>query len=245
MTNEEAIAIIKAAGVREFLVVANGIPAKRRLFVHQDSIVCEMRPRSRNKGIPISVADIAAIKPIAKQDPAIVWRRSWNKVESILLQSGLWPEVLKEVQDGLQIDYENIRKACAIEWAQQDEGLIYAQMCDKRHAAIVAIDPRLDSTLLRDQMSRPARIKAMCFSKNPELNQFHKQQIAEALKDNKPLSIDTRVSYDVRFDYEPKYDMAFKPKPGRPSYAEEYKGCGNGHYYIAISATHALFMEDD
>lgn len=28
-------------------------------------------------------------------------------------------------------------------------------------------------------------------------------------------------------------------------YSEEYKDCGNGHYYIAISESHAIFCEDD
>lgn len=28
-------------------------------------------------------------------------------------------------------------------------------------------------------------------------------------------------------------------------YSEEYRGCGNGHYYLLFDATHAIFYEDD
>jgi hypothetical protein len=29
------------------------------------------------------------------------------------------------------------------------------------------------------------------------------------------------------------------------SYSEEYRNCGNGHYYLMFDATHAIFYEDD
>ena len=28
-------------------------------------------------------------------------------------------------------------------------------------------------------------------------------------------------------------------------YSEEYRRCGNGHYYLMFDATHAIFYEDD
>ena len=31
----------------------------------------------------------------------------------------------------------------------------------------------------------------------------------------------------------------------RAWYSEEYRGCGNGHYYLLFDATHAIFYEDD
>ena len=46
-----------------------------------------------------------------------------------------------------------------------------------------------------------------------------------------------RSSYDVSFSYDPKLQHAW--------YSEEYKNCGNGHYYLALDETHALFYEDD
>ena len=46
-----------------------------------------------------------------------------------------------------------------------------------------------------------------------------------------------RVNYDVTLEYDADKNMAW--------YSEEYKNCGNGHYYLAIGPTTALFCEDD
>jgi hypothetical protein len=51
------------------------------------------------------------------------------------------------------------------------------------------------------------------------------------------LPILCRTSYDVHYTYNAKEKKAF--------YSEEFKDCGNGHYYLAIDNTHALFYEDD
>ena len=44
------------------------------------------------------------------------------------------------------------------------------------------------------------------------------------------------------------YDISFELKCGadgskRAWYSEEYRGCGNGHYYLAINSTHAIYYE--
>lgn len=46
-----------------------------------------------------------------------------------------------------------------------------------------------------------------------------------------------RTNYDVSFTYRPEKQKAW--------YSEEYKNCGNEHYYIALDANAALFVEDD
>lgn len=43
-------------------------------------------------------------------------------------------------------------------------------------------------------------------------------------------------SYDISLSLDEK---------GRAFYAEEYRNCGNGHYYLALDARHAIHVEDD
>jgi hypothetical protein len=45
------------------------------------------------------------------------------------------------------------------------------------------------------------------------------------------------VNYDVSFEYNAKAQKAW--------YSEEYRNCGNGHYYIALDHNTALYIEDD
>ena len=46
-----------------------------------------------------------------------------------------------------------------------------------------------------------------------------------------------KTSYDVSFQ--------LKAKERKAWYSEEYRGCGNGHYYLALNHSCALFYEHD
>ena len=45
--------------------------------------------------------------------------------------------------------------------------------------------------------------------------------------------------------YDNTLEIVFDEKMPRAWYSEEYRGCGNGHYYLMFDATHAIFYEDD
>lgn len=79
------------------------------------------------------------------------------------------------------------------------------------------------------------KLKSMYFGKGQ--NTSVKKEIIEALENKSNYSFDTRVNYDVTFEYDADKNMAW--------YSEEYKDCGNGHYYIALDENTALFCEDD
>lgn len=76
--------------------------------------------------------------------------------------------------------------------------------------------------------------KSMYFGWN---NKLYKEQIKNRIKSREKFTARARTSYDVSFEYEPDKKMAW--------YSEEYKDCGNGHYYLAINESTAIFVEDD
>lgn len=45
--------------------------------------------------------------------------------------------------------------------------------------------------------------------------------------------------------YDNTLEIVFDEKMPRAWYSEEYRGCGNGHYYLLFDATHAIYYEDD
>ena len=83
----------------------------------------------------------------------------------------------------------------------------------------------------------PLTIKKMRFDNDKRMNEFKLNQIKEAIQNKQEIEIYGRTSYDVRFHYKPNENKAF--------YSEEFRGKGNGHYYIALNEKYALFMEDD
>ena len=85
---------------------------------------------------------------------------------------------------------------------------------------------------------------------------FHKNAI-KAVNYDKSWSFEEQVRQAIanKEDYhsprwEKGYDNSVSVKKGedgivRGWYSEEYRGCGNGHYYLLIDAKHAIFYEND
>jgi len=86
-------------------------------------------------------------------------------------------------------------------------------------------------------LSKPLKIKKMYFEKYKDYNNLKLKEIKEALQNKQPITIKGRTNYDVSFYYKPDENKAW--------YDEEFRNCGNGHYYLALSDTYAMFYEDD
>lgn len=163
------------------------------------------------------------------------WLKSWKKAEKMLEESGLWSDVLQNIKDGIEIGFEKIKKAYEIDFnLPKIEKETYQQERERETKLIKEIDERLEESFIRWTMSRPAVIKKMNFGYN---NEAILEEIKQALKEKKEYSASGRNKYDISFNYSPEFNKAW--------YSEEYRNCGNGHYYLALNATHALFYEDD
>lgn len=179
------------------------------------------------------------------------WIRSWTNVLNRLEKSGLWEDVAKDVRIALSVGMEKMQKAYKQYWEHDYSKTKELGEQDKSNAEkIKELDERLvgyrdDGTIYADTsiiwyMHNPAKVKKMRFGRK-YINDKKLEAIAEALKNKQEFSeyADGRFinSYDIHFNYNPTSNKAW--------YSEEYRGCGNGHYYLALDATHALFYEDD
>ena len=54
-----------------------------------------------------------------------------------------------------------------------------------------------------------------------------------------------KLTYRWRKNYDNHYEIRFDNDYARGWYSEEFKNCGNGHYYFLLDECHALFGEDD
>lgn len=72
-------------------------------------------------------------------------------------------------------------------------------------------------------------------------NAYEKERIRSAIAEKRKIAVRAYTSYDVSFDTD------FERQDGIPRawYSEEYKGCGNGYYYYAVSENCAVFIEKD
>lgn len=226
--------IVKENGKGSYRYVENGKSEIARLAISTSGDILRMAYGKRRFGHYISVKDWTSLEPIKSKMPfEVKWEKGWKKVLKRLEASGLWKDIQQEIKDGLEIGIEKIKAAYNAEnngdWESRDE-------------RIRAIDSRLTNSFIRWNMRTEPKVKAMYFSKHKDTNKFYKEQIKKAMASNEKFSLDSRANYDVSFEFHPVDETH---KTATASYAEEFRGCGNGHYYIAIDAEHALFMEDD
>lgn len=175
-------------------------------------------------------------KPVSRE---VKWQKSIDRAIKMLRASGLWANILAEMETARAVGYEKLQKAYEAS-DRYPAGMTYEEAHKAQNEAVRAIDERLMAgdhlnTDILWHWVRPLRIKAMNFGRYD--NKEKLQAIAEAIKQKKDITETGRTSYDVSFQYKAESNKAW--------YSEEFKNCGNGHYYLALNATHAVHYEDD
>jgi hypothetical protein len=237
--------------VKVKLVDNDGITTNHRLARSSQGYVMVMHPERKRYGFYVTWSSFKCIifpetKETSENDK---WVRSWTNVLNRLEKSGLWEDVASDVRVALSVGYDKMKQSYAQYWERHDYDKLAEE--DKINAEkIKEIDERLveyrdDGTPFANTsiiwyMSKTAKVKKMHFGKK-WLNDKELADIANALENKLPIRVGTdgRITngYDVSYNYQPEDNKAW--------YSEEYRGCGNGHYYLALDATHALFYEDD
>lgn len=164
------------------------------------------------------------------------WHRRLKRAVACMDKSGLWEDIKKDFQKLLDITWEEHEAMRAVFWKKataDDEALVdgvrkrYPEMFNPTDGM-----PYMEWIAERSDCI----LKSMYFGKFD--NRRVKDAFAQHLKDKTPYTeYRLRTSYDVTLEYVPEKAMAW--------YSEEYIGCGNGHYYVALDNNTALFVEDD
>ena len=215
---------------------------KARYFISRDGRIGKYDRRRRRYGYPVrDLSEIVIEEKKSIKSPEKKWRDSWIKVQQRLQRSGLYQDLLINVNLALEIGYEKIKLAYVEYWKSTDDKLSYEDSGKIKAERIKSIDERLltsngnPNTEILWYMKDQAKVKKMNFGYST--NQYAFEEIKKALENKKEIRISGRRNYDVSFSYNPKISKAW--------YSEEFRGCGNGHYYLALDGSHALFYEDD
>lgn len=239
METQTAIEIIKKGGTRFRIVGAHGTLVKR-LFVSGER-VAEFHKGSSRRGYAVDPTSWLSLES-AEISNKEAWEKSWKTVEKELAISGLNPDVLKDVRLALDLGYDKVQLAYNASHDNTPD-ISYEERHKRETEAVLAVDSRLAvpgegfrfNTTVLWHMCAPAKIKSMYFGKADNVS--CKGKIRQSLLEKTMATVSGRASYDCSFYFEPEHMRA--------TYSEEYRNCGNGHYYLAISADRAVFWEDD
>jgi hypothetical protein len=234
----KALALIEARMTKAFGIMTDGTKIKLRLFKTSYGVPGYFAKGKHKRGYAISslnLTDLIPDTPKHNKTPEEKWRKAWNKVLSRLQKSGLWESVQKEIETALSIGYETMNKAYDTERSAGS---------DKEVEVIEAIDTRFVE--LNDEGKKFVKYSLIwAYAKMPIVKKMHfgvlnesiLQQIKEAMEKKQTFHADGQHGYDISFEYNAEKNKAF--------YSEEFKGCGNGWYYLATDSSHALFFEKD
>ena len=193
------------------------------------------------------------------------WEKAYKKIIKLLTESNLWPSIKERSKKILECGYDNWKQVIKLEGSkdiydlyQSKFGVNYFDTSvseEKRNEYLKIINKEIFGDLIEtcpiffNQKNYSVhldeyeygipRFKTMYFG---ICNKTVKDAIKNALIEDKDYYSGRtdkwdKTSYDVSFE--------LKAKERKAWYSEEYRGCGNGHYYLALNHSCALFYEHD
>lgn len=208
----------------------------------------------RNRGYRYDNQYMMETFTLIQKDPETKWHKDIKRAIKALKGSGLWPNELTLLQNLDQMTQSDLKEIEALYWSRQVRDLTgdrtgpdaynakFDQIFSKwiqKYPFLVETDPttgckRIVYGYMADKSN--IKLKSMYFGKYS--NEHYKTLIQDAIA-NKTKFSTPRLNngYDVSFEYNPDKNAAW--------YSEEYRNCGNGHYYIALDHNLAMFVEDD
>ena len=221
------------SGEYDFLVTfLDGRTEKKRLFIGDKlQIICEFKKRSARRGFPFVLDFVADIKSIPKTkfadlplseklDIAVKYYQSKRNFFLKHAHQDLW----KNLWEGFTPDRsKELREALERNWMEVSEKGKW------RSYSYFDVKHELGLTYFENNRSNVLDV-----SKYLDVDV---SRIERALQDRIDYTARSRDSYDYSMEYNAEKQMAW--------FSAEFKGCGNGHYYLMISPKAAMFYESD
>lgn len=244
---EKTMKVLKEMKERtRFIAIEKGDETKKvRCMKESDNNIFVFGKNCKNRGYRYSIDSfVLYYQPIIEkeEDKEKKWHKKCKSIEKRLEKSGLWPEI-KELFHNLQkmsfTDKKDIYTRYMGAWGE-DRNIIMEKIFEDYKEKYPFVFRKAEDGIVYINTDyiweiSEAKTKSMYFGKGR--NAMYKEEIAQALNDKQNIKKEARVNYDVSFNYDAEKQKAW--------YSEEYRNCGNGHYYIALDESCALFIEND
>ncbi len=205
------------------VTMANGDKERKQLFISNDGYVCEFKKRSRTRGRCIACEELwRSVEPVAiDTDKVKTCKRNTKSIVKYLTASGMWPDILANMLKLQGLSDDDLKYLYECEYDDHNKFM--------QEHGIDHISPDMYHSL-----SSQRGIITINWGQGHD---WIKQGWLLALQEKRKYSMRWTVSYDN--------SVEFNPDGNRAWYSEEYRGCGNGHYYLLLDEKHAAFREDD
>ncbi len=221
-----------------------------RFVIESDGSYFVLAPKRKTRGWRYSPTQFFNYYKIKETKTGLTendkWKKRIKKAIALCKQNDLWHN-LQEIWENLYnyVSYEEKRRIYDEYWAcdryNKENGeqnyMDFVSRVKAKYPFMIKADEHGKEHIITDYIWELSEcsLKSMYFGKWD--NATIKDNIRRALIEKKKHSESVTVSYDVSFEYNPDIKKAW--------YSEEYRNCGNGHYYLALSENTAVFAEND
>lgn len=242
MTTKEIQEIVNTTYAKKYRVkFADGTSKIVRLWLSKDGFPCIIDKRKRRYGHCLNwwngeTDNWVSLKEVTKND--IDYKKRLllraKAAQKMLAQSGLWKSIKDEIDAFLALSDEEIDEFVK-DWVDDSYENIFNDKYKKEEERKF---PWLHTKQVFDSF-----FADRCWT-SPNFGRWYrteKEQLKQAIENKRNYNLHWTEGYDnsveVKFDSE--------DEQARGWYSCEYRGYGNGHYYLLFDATHAIFYEDD
>ena len=236
MELNEVKAIVNHTETKKYRVsMINGKSKIIRLWLHDDGCVAIMGKGKKHYGHYLSSWDgldmwtsIKLVEHKQNDKVRLVKRRAQDAVK-YLTQSGFWPDIKKGIEYFLQHE-ELIEEFCK-DMAEDSYEKFYKECRPEGKYEWCPCYQVFESFYRKN-----------CWKSVPYTRWERKYQNEAVEK-----AIAEKRNYTRRWTngYDNTLEIVFDKDYPRGWLSLEYRGCGNGHYYLLFDATHAIYYEDD
>ena len=228
MIYENAIKVINSVRTKKFRVTtSNGENKVMRLFVSASNSICEYKYKSKAYGYVIPYSDVTSwvdIKPIKNTTDFVKVKNFLTNVVKYLSASGLWEDIKNDYSTILAQGDDYLKHVLSLGWSEQRKYLEETIGVTSFHV---------------DSIIRSARKGIVSIN----YDKWDRNAIRERAKQ----CIENGEKYTHRWEKGYDNSIEFSVHGGRKCgwYSTEYRGCVNGHYYLALDEKRAIFYETD
>lgn len=223
--------------IHSYNAVING-KRKRIRLVNRYGIAYMMCRGKRKYGSILSTDVAQSITRLSLIDEKKVdlytrFMKRLTQANEMLSKSGLWPSIKQAIEHALSLSPEEIRELVDELDKNSYEFYCEAQKKDSKYAWCRNFI-ELFSNFLKPRCFVSLRVSRMYMSPT---------QLQERIKE--AIQNKTEFSFRWRNGYDNTVTVSHLNGVSTAHYSEEYKGCGNGHYYLLFDEKHAIHYEDD
>ena len=223
---------------------------KVRIQKENDGTGFQYTKRMKNRGYRLGKDYMLSTYQLVKKDENAAWHKRIRRVLKAINKTGLWADLSPFFESLQKMDYEDIQKVRDI-WDMRlhrpkTEKLLETtnETFKKDYGELLTAYPFIFYTaddgslqIKMDYVSAIADVKVKSTYFGKYNNAWYKKLIAEKITGDKKFIESVCAGYDVTYEFDPERMKAW--------YSEEYRGCGNGHYYLAFDENLAVFCEND